>query len=349
METSRLFSRCGDYRRANFAASRCQGRNDIACAGIKKYDFARQRSDYDPVGGCGEHCDWRATRTTRSADRSRLCQPLRRMRPFRRQPKRARADCFVGQQADFEIALRGISRCGAFGWWPEARSVPDFEIGKSRLDSRGAITLRTSPVPLANQRPRTYEQPTSFVSRVIRYSILVRNPTDKVVRGAKGGCLCATTRGSSHRLVSLRTTTAHLVTYDDLGNAVVHFKVAELGPHAVLAIAIEAVVEISGLPVGTQAIEPARYSRPDDLVRVKPSGDRCSRAATHDAVKFGQRPRDLRICCRRSALWRLCLEAKGALRTLQEREGDCTDYAQLVVALARAMGIPAGCRRLCRG
>lgn len=34
-------------------------------------------------------------------------------------------------------------------------------------------------------------------------------------------------------------------------------------------------------------------------------------------------------------------EQRGALRALQERTGDCTEYADLVVALARSAGIPA--------
>lgn len=34
-------------------------------------------------------------------------------------------------------------------------------------------------------------------------------------------------------------------------------------------------------------------------------------------------------------------EQRGALRALQERRGDCTEYADLVVALARSAGIPA--------
>jgi len=34
-------------------------------------------------------------------------------------------------------------------------------------------------------------------------------------------------------------------------------------------------------------------------------------------------------------------EQRGALRALRERRGDCTEYADLVVALARAAGIPA--------
>lgn len=34
-------------------------------------------------------------------------------------------------------------------------------------------------------------------------------------------------------------------------------------------------------------------------------------------------------------------EERGALRALQDRWGDCTEYADLVVALARAAGIPA--------
>ena len=164
---------------------------------------------------------------------------------------------------------------------------------------------------------RTNEQQTaSPVNRVIRYSLLVRNPTDKVVQGGTVEVYAPLRNGPSHRLSSLRATTDHLVTYDDLDNAVVHIKVAELGPHATLSVAVEASVEISPLDSG-QEIEASTYSMPDDFVesnhpaiaalavQLRTQSDVGSAKAIYEWVAQGVRYTGY------------LAEAKGALRTLQ--------------------------------
>lgn len=182
------------------------------------------------------------------------------------------------------------------------------------------------------------QQAASSVSRVIRYSILIRNPTDKLVQSGSVQVYAPLREGSSHRLLSVQATSAYAVTYDELKNAVIHVKVAELAPHAVRAIAIEALIEIRAQDGGAQQVMPSTYSLPDDLVKsnhpaiaevakqlMTQSRLDSARAWVAAGVRYGG----------------YALEAKGALRTLQEREGDCTEYAYLVVALARAIGIPA--------
>lgn len=195
----------------------------------------------------------------------------------------------------------------------------------------------------AGEQPadRTPEKVLAPIPRVIRYALLVRNPTDKIVRAGSVDVYAPLREGASHRLVSLHATTAHSISYDELNNAIVHLKVAELGPHATLAIGIEAVVEIHASHGGVEGIEPSRYLLPDELVQ---SNDPAIAALAQQLRMRSDLESVLAVYEWVASSVRYggyALEAKSALRTLQDREGDCTEYAHLVAALVRSLGIPA--------
>lgn len=181
----------------------------------------------------------------------------------------------------------------------------------------------------------------SASTQVIRYSLVIRNPTDRAVRNGVVNVYAPRRDGPWHRMLSIRATSAHTVEYDDSENTALRLEVSDLGPYGSLAVAIDAVLETRDESSTLIPIEVGRYTTADQLIesseplimglakKLRRESHRESAEAIYKWVAESVRYTGY------------ALEAKGALRALQDLEGDCTEYAYLVVALARSVGIPA--------
>lgn len=184
--------------------------------------------------------------------------------------------------------------------------------------------------------------------RRLRFDIQCHNPTGNPLAAQPLWAYGPVSRTGHQALAEVSSSWPVTQQTDALGNTVLHWQTPPLPPHGLRTIRLDVAVHMARQPV-PQPVEPGawlqaeRHTECDDPAIVAlaaelrqghppahPQGDaRASVQAIYDWVRThlnyaGYLPNDL-----------------GAAHALRERSGDCTEYAYLVVALCRAMGLPA--------
>lgn len=124
------------------------------------------------------------------------------------------------------------------------------------------------------------------------------------------------------------------------GHTLLRWQTPALPPHGLRALTLDAVVSLNRLPRG-EALEPGAWLRPERFME----SDDPAIAALALTLRRDS-PRETVVAVYdwvRSQLDYAGYVADdlGAAQALRERRGDCTEYAYLVVALCRALGLPA--------
>jgi transglutaminase-like putative cysteine protease len=181
------------------------------------------------------------------------------------------------------------------------------------------------------------------VQRRIRYSFTLQNSTGEPLQDASLTAYAPVSVTSTQRVEGLTTSFPTEVQVDASGNQILRFRIERLAPYAAKVITVEAHLALSDRPVPQAPpaplleayTKPERYIESDDG-RIKAiaqtlKGEGPTRTARNIFDWLRQNLRSLPFTP----------EDRGALQALASKSGDCTEYAYLFVALARASGIPA--------
>lgn len=176
--------------------------------------------------------------------------------------------------------------------------------------------------------------------RTLRYGFTLENPGGSVLTDQKLWFYAPAKTTAMQKLQAINVNVPHQILNDALGNTVISVALPPLPPYATKLLSVEAQVLIAQAPAaqGDKAelflgAEP--FIEVDDpavvlLARaLRQENDVATVQSVYDWVKGNLRYAGF------------VAEDQGALRALQERSGDCTEYAYLVCALARANRIPA--------
>lgn len=190
--------------------------------------------------------------------------------------------------------------------------------------------------------PRAGGQGTDL--RRLRFTLTLANPTPEVLKDQRVWVAMPLRRGATQQLADLRVSVPHRVEHDALNQTLLRIDWPLVPPMAVRVISVQADVRVhagdpaAGVGAGPAAGEwlaPERFIESDDPA-IRALGARLAGAtprATLDAIYDWVR-HELRYAG-------YLADSLGAREALSRRSGDCTEYACLVVALARANGIPA--------
>jgi Transglutaminase-like superfamily len=181
------------------------------------------------------------------------------------------------------------------------------------------------------------------VSKHIHYSLTLQNRSGRRLERAGLWVFAPVSRSATQQCKALSSNLAHDMQMDAAGNQVLYFPLSDLGPYASRVIHIRAELALSDRPnpISISAEESAGYLQPGPFLEsdhpeiVRLAGrldgvDPLSRAGkifdwvaghVQDAGYTGSE--------------------RGALYALTQGRGDCTEYADLFVALCRAAGVPA--------
>ena len=176
--------------------------------------------------------------------------------------------------------------------------------------------------------------------RRLRFDIQCHNPTGNPLAAQPLWAYGPVSRTGHQALAEVSSSWPVTQQTDPLGNTVLQWQTPPLPPHGLRSIRLDVAVHMARQPA-LQAVEPGawlqaeRHTECDDPAIVALAGalrqthPRASVQAIYDWVRThlnyaGYLPNDL-----------------GAAHALRERSGDCTEYAHLVVALCRALGLPA--------
>lgn len=178
------------------------------------------------------------------------------------------------------------------------------------------------------------------VHRRLRFDIQLHNPGGTPLPPQPLWFCAPLSRTGTQALVSLDSSWPFERQDEWGGHTLLRWMTPALPPHGLRALTLDAVVGLGRTP-RAEALEPGAWLRPERFMEsddpaiaalaltLRRDSPRATVVAVYDWVRSqleyaGYVADDL-----------------GAAQALRERRGDCTEYAYLVVALCRALGLPA--------
>lgn len=179
------------------------------------------------------------------------------------------------------------------------------------------------------------------VRRRLRFVLVFRNPLSRALEKQLFWSYLPADSPGTQRMLDVQVSAPHQVRRDPLGHRVLELAFDDFPPLAQKIVTVTAEVELYDAPKPELLSDPTRwlgaerFIESDDPRIVALAGvlQRSSPMGTARAI-YDWTQRNLRYAG-------YVVEDLGALHALLEKDGDCTEYADLVVALARANGIPA--------
>jgi transglutaminase-like putative cysteine protease len=179
------------------------------------------------------------------------------------------------------------------------------------------------------------------INRRLRFTVSLANPKPFELQGQTLWLYVPAATGPTQQLAALTVSMPHERLTDALGHTLVKLEFASFPPLATQLVTLTAEVLLSGVP------EPTPLSNPQDWLgaeRFIETGD----PRIHALAAELKRPTE-RDTAQAIYAWTgqnlhhtaYAADVFGALAALQRGGGDCTEYACLAVALARANSIPA--------
>ena len=178
----------------------------------------------------------------------------------------------------------------------------------------------------------------------LRYAFTLANTTSRPVLGVHFQAAAPVKQTVTQQCRRIRSSRPFRLVHDRLGNQVLQFAPLDFAPHAVKVITVNVSLRVSDhLPAAPAAHAPERYLSAGPYIQCDhPEIRRLARRL--DARRPGETAAAIYRWVRGSVRYAGYHRGRrGALWTLQRREGDCTGQADLFVALCRACGIPARC------
>ena len=175
--------------------------------------------------------------------------------------------------------------------------------------------------------------------RTIRYSFVIENKTKEIVKNVVFKTYSPLIISSTQKLENLKSNYDFIKQKDEFGNQELTFKIALIPPYSKKQISITAELLLSNLAAGA-AMDKELFLMPQALIESK--NKRILRFVS--AFKGTKKEKLEKIYN-----WEVeninysgyGFRDKGALYALNNLEGDCTEFAYLMVAASRALNIPA--------
>ena len=191
------------------------------------------------------------------------------------------------------------------------------------------------------RRKRAPENEGYSISRQIRYSFTLQNRSNRAIERAELWTFAPVKLTATQRCLNLQANYPYRLHTDDSGNQVLHFEFDNLAPYASRVIAVKADLMVSGtanpMPYTPEPrdVNPQKFIESDHPTVGRVASRLCT-SNKGQTVKniFGWVTDNLRYSGYDS-------RDRGALFALENKKGDCTEYAELFVALCRANGIAA--------
>jgi transglutaminase-like putative cysteine protease len=178
------------------------------------------------------------------------------------------------------------------------------------------------------------------VLRHIRYGFTLRNTSADLLSKADFWAYAPVSQTSSQRILRLTASYPYRLIEDDLGNQILHFEFKDFPPYGSKVVTIQAELGMS------DKANPLRLKKADRFLAPQPYIE----SAAEQVVALAQSLRkDSDLETAKNAYdWLVgnvtsefyIPDDRGALYALENKTGDCTEFAYLFAALGRANKIP---------
>ncbi len=179
------------------------------------------------------------------------------------------------------------------------------------------------------------------VIRQFQYSFTLQNKSKRVLEKAEFWTYAPVKQTSAQRCcIKIEASYPYQLIEDDLGNQILYFILENLPPYASKIITITADLELSDTsnPITTDSqsfLESEKHIESDNAeIKQLSEKFRSSTPARTSENIFRWVSENIKYTG-------YLKDERGALYALKNREGDCTEFADLFVALSRASSIPA--------
>ncbi|MFV1951066.1 MAG: transglutaminase family protein [Nitrospinota bacterium] len=179
------------------------------------------------------------------------------------------------------------------------------------------------------------------IHRQIQYSFTLQNRTNRLLKKAEFWTYAPLKQTSTQRCVNLEISHPYQLILDDLGNQILYFKFHNLSPYTTKIITIKADLTLSDTPNPIPVTDINAFLRAEKYIESDDPG------LSRFAKKF-KAPKPVETV---EGIFRWVAENvqyagylrndRGALYALRNKQGDCTEFTSLFVALCRANNIPA--------
>jgi transglutaminase-like putative cysteine protease len=179
------------------------------------------------------------------------------------------------------------------------------------------------------------------IARQIQYSFTLQNKSQQVIKQAQLWTFAPVKQTASQRCLKLQSNYPYKLLSDDSGNQVLLFTFENLAPYGSRVVTIKAhlLVSATANPIPSvplpRDLNPQKYIESDHpaISRIAQKLLRANASKTIEEV-FRWVEGHVRYSGYAG-------RGRGALYALEHKKGDCTEYANLFVALCRANGIAA--------
>lgn len=177
--------------------------------------------------------------------------------------------------------------------------------------------------------------------RRLRFTLTFSNPLDRALETQRFWCYLPANIPPAQRLRTVQVSMTHRLHDDVLGHRILELSFDRFPAFAQKVVTVTAEVELASTPQPQILSEPSawltseRFIESDDP-RIRSLATELRRATHWDTA------RAIYQWVRGNLSYAgYIAQDLGALQAVLQRRGDCTEYADLVVALARASGMPA--------
>lgn len=203
------------------------------------------------------------------------------------------------------------------------------------------LIIGASLILFVGKRPADEISPSDYAFKTVHYRFQIRNTTNQPVSDANFFVHAPLKQTGTQRCDRIEASHPYELVTDSVGNQVLKFTFNTFAPFATKVVSVRANLMLAATPVALVETDTNRFaaSLPD------------SGADDMDIRQLAVRLKSENIHATAANLYRWVAdniaytgysrEAKGARYTLSKHQGDCTEFADLFVALARSVEIPA--------
>lgn len=187
-----------------------------------------------------------------------------------------------------------------------------------------------------------YEKEAEYnIERTLKYSFTITNPTNKFVKQSSMWVYIPVKETSTQKFISVEASHDYQLIEDKLGNQKLNFYLRDIAPYGSKILSIEVRVNMSGRPNNASVNDLALYLKSEKYIESENEGivnlasalRRSNDSSTVEAIYTW--------VVENMEYKGFVSEDRGALFALEHGEGDCTEYAYLATALARALDLPS--------
>ena len=191
--------------------------------------------------------------------------------------------------------------------------------------------------------PQETKEPGYTINKVVRYSFTIQNTENKLLNNPEFWAYAPVKQTAHQKVKSLKATYKYELSLDDLGNQIMHFKFPYLAPHAAKVITVTAELLMSQQPNTTQDKLDINqlYLGPEKNIETDGQGIK-KLAAKLQKPTSKETSKAINSWIENNLNYSGYIkDDRGAAYALNNKSGDCTEYAYLYTALARANQIPS--------